>query len=110
MTISKVEESLSDVGGYDVYDNGVPFHYYEGMPRTQRVIEIKEKMDEFLKSNKLKTKSQRQKEMEESQKKFSEAKEKLMAEREEESKKSIQSLAKAIVSGDEDAIIKALSQ
>lgn len=53
MIISKVEESLSGVGGYVVYsDNRLsPYHVFEGMRKTPIALATKQALSEWLKDN-----------------------------------------------------------
>ena len=108
MNITKVVESLSEMGGYDVYINGVPFHYYEDMPKTQRVQDIAKNLPIFLESNDIITAQHVKEESKRLQEEFTARSEELTKSKEADAERFNRTMAKAIASGDEEAIFQIL--
>ena len=76
--ILMIKESLSGVGGYDVYHDGMasPYHIYKGMRKTPLALSLKSAADEWLKSNKAVTAEVVKQEMESTSNNFAELAEK----------------------------------
>lgn len=57
MKILMIKESLSEIGGFDVYHDGPasPYHVYKDMRKTPLSLSLKSASEEWLKSNKAMT-------------------------------------------------------